>query len=86
MKFSVASLVSGAVLIAAPILSYTYQIHVIAGIASTVMNSSGSVQFPDAPTIWYAISGVAGTALLILGGTIELLEIRAASLKRTQSA
>ena len=85
MKFSIALLFTGSVLIALPILSHAYQLHVCESIIATVVASNGSANLPDAPTLWYAISCFAGIGLTVLGYRLESHTIRASNLSHNQN-
>jgi hypothetical protein len=77
MKFSVASLFAGSGLIALPILSQAYSLHVLEALTASVVAANGSVTLPETPTVWYAISGAAGLALVVIGCLVELRGMQA---------
>lgn len=76
MKFSVASLFVGFGMIAAPLISHAYYLHVFESLVTTALVTKGSVSFPEAPTTWYAASSITGLVLIILGFWLEFNAVR----------
>jgi hypothetical protein len=79
MKFSVAALFSGTALIAAPLLAHAYQLHTFELLVTAVLTTQGSVNLPESPTVWYAVSSCAGMALVALGYRMESFGVRPAN-------
>ncbi|QGZ40754.1 hypothetical protein IP92_05864 [Pseudoduganella flava] len=66
MKFPIAALLCGMILIAAPIAGYAYQLHVMQAMLAEVVRSNGSMTMPPPPLGWYALSCLGGFLLFIL--------------------
>ena len=78
MKFSFAALIFGVVLIIAPLLAYSYQLHVVEMIARSVLAQNGSFSYPEVPTLFYCISCAVGVALIAVGCIMEHRSVRSA--------
>ena len=81
MKFIQFSRMLGALLILGPIAHHAYYIAQFAAMAQSVASSQGSANFPDPPTLFYAISAGCGVLLCFAaffsGLKISLLEAKA---------
>jgi glucan phosphoethanolaminetransferase (alkaline phosphatase superfamily) len=67
MKFSIAALLCGVILLAAPIAGYAYQLQVMQEMLADVMKTNGSMTLPAQPTAWYLMSCLGGLLLFIVG-------------------
>jgi hypothetical protein len=65
MKFSIAALITGAVLILAPFISHAYDTYRLSVAVATIAGTAGSLSLPELSPVWYGVSCVAGAATIV---------------------
>jgi hypothetical protein len=65
MKFSIAALITGGVLILAPFISHAYDTYRLSVAVATIAGTVGTLNLPELSSVWYGVSCVAGAATIV---------------------